>query len=103
MTHLNCCVGACAYNKNECCCLNSIKVGGDQAESSANTCCDSFAEKSSSFTNDAMVPETHLDVTCKAEKCIYNTNGLCSSDHINISGISASANGDTLCATFQCE
>lgn len=103
MTQLNCCVESCAYNKSECCCLNSIEVGGHKAEAPTNTCCDSFEERSSSFTNDTMEPESHLDVVCKAEKCVYNSEGFCNADHIDISGISANTNGETLCATFHCE
>lgn len=101
MTQLNCGVGSCANNKSGCCCLSSIEVGGQSAQSSASTCCENFAQKSASFTNDAMTPELNLNIGCQAKNCMYNSNGSCCSDHVNISGFSASTNRETLCETFK--
>ena len=53
--------------------------------------------------NDAMEPEMHLEVACEAKNCVYNSQGMCDAEHIDIAGISASAIGETLCATFHCE
>lgn len=103
MTNLNCCVESCAFNKSECCCLNNIEVGGHKAEAPTNTCCQSFEEQSGAFTNDAMEPEMHLEVACEAKNCVHNSQGMCDAEHIDIAGISASASGETLCATFHCE
>ena len=103
MAHLNCVVESCAHNKEECCCLNSIEVGGHKADEPQATCCDSFAEKSEGFTNEAQTPEIHLDIRCSAEKCVYNNNRICEAEHVDIAGISAGAPMETLCSTFHSE
>ncbi|MGG7178025.1 DUF1540 domain-containing protein [Clostridium paraputrificum] len=103
MTHLNCCVESCAHNKDEYCCLSSIEVGGSNASKPTSTCCDSFAENSGGFTNAAESVEPHLDIQCKAEECVHNSNCYCSAEHVDIAGISACNPEETLCATFHCE
>ena len=44
MPNLSCGVDNCAYNQNDMCSLNSIKVNGSFANHSEATCCGSFVE-----------------------------------------------------------
>lgn len=107
MTVLRCGVGNCAYNEDHLCYLNVIQVGGEDAEISDNTICDSFLEQSKSdFTNVANSvekPSEYSDIGCKAEKCVYNHECVCHADSIEIEGDYASDNHETCCSTFKQE
>lgn len=39
-------------------------------------------------------------LSCSAENCVHNMNGLCSANKIHVAGISAVSSGDTECSTF---
>lgn len=102
MTLLDCNVNNCLYNDSNLCCKNNIEVAGDQACSSDCTCCDSFHERQKdSFSNSVGEPTRPTNVSCEAEKCVYNENHLCSADQIGISGNNAHATEETQCATFK--
>ena len=45
MTILDCSVTGCMYNEANCCHKGNIKVEGEDAKESEDTCCGSFAER----------------------------------------------------------
>ena len=49
------------------------------------------------------MPKDSLSISCEATNCIYNCNKKCDADHVDISGIKATTEKDTVCATFQAE
>lgn len=103
MPNLNCGVGNCAYNQNDMCSLNLIKVNGTFANHSGATCCGSFVEKGG-FTNAAtsMGPaESQTMVSCEAEKCCYNKDCKCNAESVAISGDYATHQDNTDCSTFK--
>ncbi len=101
MTALDCNVKECTHNKDNCCCLGSIEVKGSCADKCDDTCCGSFCSNSSdSFTNSVESPKLNLNIICQATDCIYNEHRNCSADHVDISGIHATDEGETVCATF---
>ena len=54
-----------------------------------------------SATNMCHLPKDSLSISCEATNCIYNTNKKCDADHVDISGIKAVTEDDTVCTTFQ--
>jgi len=40
-------------------------------------------------------------LNCSADNCVYNMDGLCSANKINVQGINSKASSDTFCDTFQ--
>lgn len=101
MTNLGCNAKQCTHNKDKCCCLSGIEVGGSKAEKTEDTCCSNFYEDSSGFKNSAETPKVDLNVACEATSCTYNSNCLCNARHIDISGICASEPDGTVCATYR--
>ncbi|SHH91297.1 protein of unknown function [Clostridium collagenovorans DSM 3089] len=101
MPQLSCCVDSCTHNKENCCCKNTIKVGGKKAEKPSSTCCESFHEQDGSFTNSIETPNAALDVKCDATNCIHNCNCSCAADSIDVSGVSACSCDQTQCSSFQ--
>ena len=84
MPNLSCGVDNCAYNQNDMCSLNSIKVNG-------------------SFANHSEATEPATSVACEAEKCCYNKNCKCHAESIDISGDYAQHQDNTECSTFRQE
>ncbi len=104
MTALGCNVNSCTHNKDNCCCLSSIKVEGSSACKCDETCCGSFYEADSETAKNASEsPKITLNIACDASNCVYNDNQKCNADHIDISGICASEACETVCATFKCK
>lgn len=99
MPKLNCGVGNCANNADDCCCLANIGVAGNQAQTSDQTCCSNFSEKTGA-TNCATTPNPSLSVQCDACNCTHNSNRECCADSININGYGASNSMDTACSSF---
>lgn len=102
MTKLGCNVKSCTNNKDNCCCLSSIKVEGDTACNCDSTCCASY-EEANGATNSTNSPNLSLSIACDACNCIYNTDKHCNADHVDISGIRATESDETVCATFCCK
>jgi hypothetical protein len=101
MPLLDCNVVDCVYNDSKLCSKNNILVGGEQANSSDLTCCDSFAEKNrDNYTSSVGEGSRPTSVTCEATKCFYNEHNLCTANQIGISGYNAHAAEQTECATF---
>ena len=104
MTQLNCSVRNCNYNEDALCCRDQIKVEGSSATASNETCCGSFAEKRTrSASNRVQEPDPATEVSCKAEKCIYNENEKCGASGIGVAGSNACCCGETECGTFSCK
>lgn len=112
MPELKCTVQTCVHNKQFLCDLDKIQVGGNQAKTARETCCDSFQERkgdsvSNSYTN------SYSDVTgkasdcscidCKATECMYNDNCECHAGKISVEGSNACHCEGTECATFKCK
>ena len=52
MAELKCGVENCCYNEECCCCKGDIMVGGQHADTSRDTCCESFSQrKGDSYTS----------------------------------------------------
>lgn len=103
MTQLNCTVASCRYNEDSCCCKDGITVEGKSATTSGETCCGSFAEKTSDMVkNYTGEPKKATDVSCKAEKCVHNENCQCKASDIDVAGRNACCCSETECGTFCC-
>lgn len=104
MPELKCTVQTCRHNKNFLCDLDKIEVGGNNARTEQETCCDSFEERKgdtySNVTGEAS-PITNID--CKAEECKYNCDCECHAGKISVEGSNACRCEATECATFECQ
>lgn len=104
MPLLVCSAMSCVYNKGEYCSKGDITVGGKNAGTSGETCCESFvARNSDSASNSVGVPSDRIDVDCKACHCQYNENEKCCASKIDINGAAAKACEQTECGTFNCK
>lgn len=104
MPDLKCTVQTCVHNKQFLCSLDKIQVGGQDATTARETCCDSFQErKGDSYSNDVngYVNEV-TDIDCKAKECMYNENCKCHAGKISVEGSNACKCESTECATFKC-
>ncbi|MBQ8591420.1 MAG: DUF1540 domain-containing protein [Lachnospiraceae bacterium] len=102
MAELNCKVETCLYNKNHYCSKGDIMVGGKHANSSDETCCESFAQKKGdSYTSAIEHPCKTISIDCEAVGCTYNANYKCVARHVDIHGSGACECKQTACATFQ--
>lgn len=116
MPELKCTVQTCLHNKQFLCELDKIQVGGSDAHTARETCCDSFQERSggsysnsfsgSSYSNLASGDITggasdKSDVDCKAVTCMYNCDCECHAGKISVEGSNACQCEGTECATFR--
>ena len=101
MGNLNCNAASCMHNCDNQCCLNSICVEGSSACQCGETCCSDYEHQKPGATNMCHLPKDSLSISCEATNCIYNTNKKCDTDHVDISGIKAVTEDDTVCTTFQ--
>lgn len=102
MADLKCKVENCSYNSADCCCKGDIMVGGTNACTCDDTCCESFRDgKRDSFSNALDRPNKSISIDCEAVKCVYNTNYKCHAEHVDIKGCGACDCRETACATFK--
>lgn len=126
MPELKCTVQTCVHNKQFLCDLDAIQVGGDQAKTARETCCDSFQERkaggasnssaggysnSSSSSYSSSYTNSYSDITgsasdrssidCKAVECMYNNDCKCHAGKISVEGSNACQRESTECATFK--
>ncbi len=102
MALLKCGVENCFYNEEACCCKGDIMVGGQHADSSRDTCCESFAQRrDDSYTSSINHPSLTISIDCEAANCMYNSNYRCHADHVDIRGCGAENCRETECATFR--
>lgn len=104
MPELKCTVQTCVHNKQFLCDLDKIKVGGDQAKTARETCCDSFVErKNDSYSNITGNASELTNIHCEAKECMYNKEEKCYAGKISVEGSNACKAESTECATFQCK
>ena len=104
MPELRCTVQTCLHNKDFYCALDGIVVGGSNATTAEQTCCDSFEErKGDSYSNVTGEASPKCKIDCKATDCMYNEQCQCHAGKISVEGSSACRCGQTECATFKCE
>ena len=103
MTFLDCSVTGCTYNAEGCCCKGDIKVAGEEAKHTAETCCESFKERTTDTVKDAAKRISKIsDVDCEACNCVFNEDEKCAAEHIGISGGDACKCDETECSSFCC-
>ena len=103
MTILDCSVTGCMYNEANCCHKGNIKVEGEDAKESEDTCCGSFAERGDRCAKNVTGDEPkNIEVACCAANCVFNKEEKCSADHIGIAGGNACNCRETECASFCC-
>ena len=75
MAELKCGVENCFYNKECRCSKGDIMVGGQHADTSKDTCCESFAQKKGdSYTSALNHPSKTISIDCEATNvCIIVT------------------------------
>lgn len=120
MPELKCTVQTCMHNMQFLCNLDKIQVGGSDAKSPRETCCDSFQERkadsySNSYSGSSMnsYSNSYSDITgkasdrssidCKATECMYNNSYKCHAGKISVEGSNACQSEATECATFKCK
>ena len=106
MNKLKCSVTTCRHNANDLCELRKIQVDGPAALESRETCCVSYAERTSSSESScgcSSSPSTTADVHCSAEHCTYNDNHKCSADCVCVGCCCADPEvvSETECCTFE--
>lgn len=57
-----------------------------------------WAEAKQIFTNESI--QMSPEIKCNAEKCMYNSDGICKADYVSISGIGKEEKENTNCETF---
>lgn len=101
MPELKCTVQTCVHNKQFLCDLDTIQVGGSDARTSRETCCDSFQERKGDTYSDIAGTASDLsNIDCKAVECIYNKDCQCHAGKISVEGSNACQCEGTECATF---
>ena len=88
MSKLTCHVTSCASNQNCCCCQPAIKVQGRGACRCSETECQSFHKKGTGEISNATQfshPNPDCMIKCTAEHCVYNTQGSCTAEQVDIS------------------
>lgn len=103
MPKLNCSAQNCIHNNSNYCCINQIKVGGEQASVAQSTCCENFRENNGAFTNSSEIPNTNLSISCEATNCIHNSDFTCEASSVDINGVSACTCEETKCSSFYCK
>ena len=84
MPALSCSAMTCVYNQNELCSKGDIRVGGSEAKSSMETCCESFKERGEgTMFNSTGCGCTKIGVDCKAQNCTFNDNCKCEAGLVN--------------------
>lgn len=100
MPSLSCNAQNCVHNKNNCCCISNIKIGGKNAKIEENTFCENFVESIGGMNlNESTC--NYLSIDCMAESCVYNSERICNAERVDIGGVNASNSKDTECATFK--
>lgn len=103
MPQLKCTVQTCVHNKEFLCDLESIQVGGSEAKTATETCCDSFKERTGeNYSNITGSASDCSCVDCKATDCMYNEKCQCHAGKISVEGSNATHPDGTECATFKC-
>lgn len=115
--NLSCSALNCVHNMSGLCSANQIHVIGGNAYTSAETMCDTYAEKGIGnafahitnvniggqlkqvFTNRSI--QMSPVIKCDAMICAYNEDRACSAPNVQIHGSDASTSEGTQCETFR--
>lgn len=103
MADLKCAVENCVYNENRLCSKGDIMVGGKNASSCEETCCESFSQRREGqdvFKSATCHPSKTISIDCEAMRCAHNSNYKCVAEHVDIKGCGSCGCKETLCATF---
>ena len=96
-SNLNCMANNCAFNNAGNCYASHIKVEGYDASITPETYCDTFKNNAafnlSNYSGDTPLTNTQ-NISCSANKCMYNVNGGCNASNVDINFSNAS------CETF---
>lgn len=103
MPKLSCSAQNCTHNCDNACCINQIKVGGEQASVAQSTCCENFQESQGAFTNNDQTPNANLSISCEATNCTHNYDCICEASSVDINGVSACVPEETKCSSFYCK
>ncbi len=104
---IDCSVYDCTHNNDGLCSAEEIKVGGESAQISDGTCCETFAK--GSFTNSAHTPASDgTKIRCVAENCLYNEKEKCELSSIEVQtchcgNANCTCSKDTCCDSFRCK
>lgn len=100
MTNLKCSVNSCAHYESGCCCKPEIKIDGMGASNCAQTCCNSYQERTAQSTNSVgySSPNPSLEVNCSATSCVHNCNQKCDADCVCVN---CCTNQGTECSSFR--
>ena len=103
MTNLKCNAKNCMHNESPYCCISHICVGGINAKTESEPCCDNFQERRENAVNSCRSHEKNpsVDIECKACNCVYNEDYRCQAKEVCISGPSACVCDETRCSTFK--
>ena len=102
MADLKCAVENCYYNDQHLCSKGDILVGGKNACTCDETCCENFEQQKEGSTRNADgYPDRMTQIDCEAVKCRYNTNYKCQAEHVDMRGSRAGDRRETACATFE--
>jgi len=119
MTRLSCNASSCVNYTGGFCAAATIHIIGDNAKTSKETNCSTFAERGvmnafAGMANTNISGELRQFITmeeyaltphilCEAEECRYNMKGRCSASNIQIIGEKAETTEETQCETFRGE
>ncbi len=101
MPSISCNAQECVHNKNNCCCLSNVKIGGENAKYAEKTNCENFCECNGSAENRAQSACMCQSIDCDATNCIYNNDKICNADRIDVIGAEAHKAHQTECYTFR--
>lgn len=100
MTDIFCSAENCAHNKDKCCCLTNIHVGGQNARNCDATCCDNFIKQHATMQIGECACH-HTVIDCDAHNCVHNCHGECNAQNIDVRGESSCTCTETACETFR--
>ena len=101
MSTISCTVTNCYYNKSNGCTAQEIKVEGEKAFESRNTCCDTFIEQKPGVMSSQEAPKKNATVLCSACHCVHNEDKKCVATDILVNGKNACCCQETCCSTFR--
>ena len=103
MAKVSCSVFNCDYNAGGGCRLGSLTVRGAKADTSFETRCAAFSDRSEAGLVNCVPSENaveNCDVMCSAKSCRHNEDKRCTADRIRV-GLADSFYGDeTECTSF---
>lgn len=102
MARIRCHAETCSHNSASICYANGINVAGEMAHEKQETCCSSFLDRTiySSLTNNTATGGDCDRIACDVTSCVYQKNGDCSAEEIEVSGQGANGYLETQCNTF---